>query len=539
MTHPPAPDPLLGHTVAGRYHVVRKLSQGGMGAIYLATQQPLGREVALKVLLNTVAHDETAVQRFEQEARAVSRLRHPHIITLYDFGRTEDGRLFIAMEFLDGESLRDAVQKAGRLPYRRALHVVKGIVSGLAEAHRLGIMHRDLKPENVMLVNQAGDPDFVKMLDFGLARSVAAQETDARLTQQNTIPGTPAYLPPERAAGVDDDLRSDLYSLGALWFELLCGRPPFDGDSAIKIIVRHMQEPAPSPRAAGADPALPPAMEALVSRLLEKQPERRPESAEALLKELLGLESSDSWTVASATQVAARATHVPRLSALALEEEEDALGELGELGELRFEPLSLAELDEEPIALTRRKGPPAGAPAANDTSEAAVVLLTRVKAPQPPARAPLTSIAEAASRVGGAKNLLDVAQVLVDYLRSRFERVAVVDRRFPPSRVLDAFGTTTGDDTARAFDQNDALWQLVARGEAYYGPALQGPAWSAFYSALSGQAPGGMLVAALKRDGAPAFLVYAAHASPQLHPELKDAATLLKEAAAALTVLSF
>lgn len=372
-------DSLLGKLIAGRYHVVRRLGEGAMGVIYLATQEPLGRPVALKVLQQAVSADDTASLRFQREAQAVSTLHHPHIVTLYDFGHTQDGELFFAMEFLDGQSLREVVDGVGRLHPARALHIIRGIASGLVEAHRHGIMHRDLKPQNVMLISHAGDHDFPKLLDFGLARFVAVGAQHERLTQRDIIPGTPAYLPPERTSGINDDLRSDLYSLGALWFELLCGRPPFEAENPIKVILKHVQEPPPRPSAAGADPSLSEAEESLLLRLLAKAPEDRPPAAEALVAELDRIQQRASpLTPTSRAAPRARAGSDLPQQPLTRTDDMQLLEQI--LTDERLDASALeAAFGEEPIALTRRKSEPAAASDLVDSSGAAVVLLTKVK----------------------------------------------------------------------------------------------------------------------------------------------------------------
>jgi serine/threonine protein kinase len=540
---------MLGRTLAGRYRVLRRLQQGGMGAIYIASQEPLGREVALKVLKEAFAADATAIGRFEKEARAVSRLAHPHIVTIYDFGQTEDGQLFLAMELLRGKSLRELLDVHKRVDWRRSLRIVRGVVMGLVEAHRGGIMHRDLKPENVMLVEQAGDPEFVKLLDFGLARSVQADADESQLTQRNMIPGTPNYISPERVNGIANDLRSDLYSLGAMWFELLTGRIPFEADTSIKIIVRHLQDPPPRPSEHGADPALPKAVDDLVLRLLQKSPDARPASAQTLLAELNHLEGTGPWAVASATQIGDSATQTPELGGWASEASVD----------FDFSPItsttltSLAALEEEaaaatdepePIALTRRKGEAHTAPAPSDTSDAAVVLLTRVKSPAKVERKPLHSIAEVATKLAETKAVDEVARLTVDFLRGRFTRVAGLDMREKPMRLLDSFGTAPKAEVEAALQEAPRLHDTVAGGEAYYGPPKAGEDWSTMHRRISGGLPvgglpGGVLLAALRRNKRPALLLYADHDAATLLTDLSEPARLLKEIAAALTMLRF
>lgn len=349
---PEPSDPYVGRVIAGRYQIERKLNEGGMGAVYLAIQRPLDRPVALKVLLRHTDDDRTAALRFEKEARAVSRLTHPHVVTLHDFGSTEAGELYIAMEYLHGQSLREVIEAAGAMPWDRTLHVMRGVTAALVAAHGSGIVHRDLKPENVMLVERAGDVDFPKVLDFGLARSIEP-DNKTPITQRDVIPGTPAYMSPERASGVADDPRSDLYSLGAMWFELLTGHAPFEGESSIKVILRHIHETpmAPSQRAPSAH--IPQAVDLLVLSLLEKHPDRRPASAAELLEHIDQLARPQGWHVSSTERVGRRSGSDDELSGFM-----DGVGELDDL-EFRLEDALADEHDQEPVPLVAVKRPPA------------------------------------------------------------------------------------------------------------------------------------------------------------------------------------
>ncbi|MBI1947095.1 MAG: protein kinase [Deltaproteobacteria bacterium] len=353
---PDGRDPYVGRVIAGRYQIERKLNEGGMGAVYLAIQRPLDRPVALKVLLGRHDDDRTAALRFEKEARAVSRLTHPHVVTLHDFGSTEAGELYIAMEYLQGQSLREVIDASGAMGWDRALHVMRGVTAALVAAHGSGIVHRDLKPENVMLVERAGDVDFPKVLDFGLARSIEP-DNKTPITQRDVIPGTPAYMSPERASGVADDPRSDLYSLGAMWFELLTGRPPFEGESSIKVILRHIHETpmAPSQRVPAAH--IPQSIDLLVLSLLEKHPDRRPASAADLLEQIDQLARPQGWHVSSTERVGRRAGSDDELSGFA-----DAVSELDDLKFRLEDALADDHGDapvEEPVPLVAVKRPPA------------------------------------------------------------------------------------------------------------------------------------------------------------------------------------
>ncbi len=285
-------DPLLSTVVAGRYRIVRRLGCGGMGAVYAAEQAPLGREVALKVLRPEFARDPVAVERFKREAQLIAALHHPHIVNIHDFGADDDGTLFIAMELLPGEDLSSRLRRTGPLSWDAALVIVEQIARALAGAHAKGVVHRDLKPANVLLLDVDGARAFVKVVDFGVAKLMRADRNEdgaPRITGDGFVPGTPGYIAPENIAGGDgDDPRSDLYSLGVTWFELLTGSTPFVGDSAMQILLQqlHGEPPRPSDLARL---SLPAAGEALLVRLLAREPSMRPASATTLLAELGGL----------------------------------------------------------------------------------------------------------------------------------------------------------------------------------------------------------------------------------------------------------
>ena len=201
---------LVGRVFVERYEVVQLLGRGGMGAVYQARHLAMDSQVALKVLRRDASGDLESIERFYREARSASRLQHPNTIRVFDFGQSDDGQLFLAMEYLDGHTLRSEVRRVGRMDEARVLHIAEQVARSLGEAHSKGIVHRDVKPENIFLLNDiVGQPDFVKVLDFGVARTV----TNESLTRTGLAIGTPAYMSPEQARGEKVDGRSDLYSL--------------------------------------------------------------------------------------------------------------------------------------------------------------------------------------------------------------------------------------------------------------------------------------------------------------------------------------
>jgi serine/threonine protein kinase len=269
---------MIGKTIDRRYVIQERLGAGGMGTVYIAQQTAVGRRVAIKVLPAAIADDLGAVKRFMQEARAASTLSHPNGITVHDFGQTEEGLLYLVMEYVEGATLARVLKDVRALPPERAVRVASQILSAVEDAHDRGIVHRDLKPDNVIIATRPGNPDFVKVLDFGLAK-VAEDGSGENLTKTGQVFGTPAYMSPEQARGERCDLRTDLYAIGVMLYEMLAGARPFDGDSPVSILVKHINEaPAPfaqRPAAVGVGPAL----ESVVMRALAKRREDRFASA--------------------------------------------------------------------------------------------------------------------------------------------------------------------------------------------------------------------------------------------------------------------
>lgn len=282
-------DPLIGTIMEGRYEILSRIGAGGMGVVYRARQTTMDRIVAVKVLLRSLASNETNVKRFQLEARAASRLNHPNTITIHDFGQTRDGTLYIAMEFLDGESLDRVLQREKRLDPQRVVRIMTQVCRSLAEAHAAGIIHRDLKPDNIFLNRINNEPDFVKVLDFGVAKLKdpgSIGDGSGTLTQAGMIFGTPKYMSPEQAQSFELDPTSDIYSLGIIMYELLAGRPPFTGDAPLSILIKHVHEqPAPLSQLVPGG-AIPPALEAVVMKALQKNRQYRQQSANELRLEL-------------------------------------------------------------------------------------------------------------------------------------------------------------------------------------------------------------------------------------------------------------
>ena len=278
-------DPLIGAVVGERYRIVSRIGVGGMGAVYRAEHTMMRRDLAIKVLLSELGGREEFARRFEREAESASRLAHPNIITVTDFGRTPDGSLFLAMEFLAGDSLTTAIN-GGPLPRERALGIIRQILRGLDHAHGAGVVHRDLNPDNIMLVERDGQRDVVKILDFGIAKVTEPASGQEVLTQAGVIFGTPEYLSPEQAVGESVDARADLYAAGVILYEMLAGRRPFESEDKVKIISMHLSHAPPRIREVDPTVDVPFALEQVVLQALEKHRENRFASATAFLQAL-------------------------------------------------------------------------------------------------------------------------------------------------------------------------------------------------------------------------------------------------------------
>ena len=291
---PPAKGPkaLIGTTISDRYKIERLLGEGGMGAVYQAEHTLMRKRMAIKVLHPEMTRLPEVVARFEREAMAAAHIDHPHVVTATDFGKLEDGSFFLALEFVEGKSLREVIA-LGRLELGRALHIGRQIAAALSRAHALKIVHRDLKPENVMLVERDGDPDFVKVLDFGIAKVQIGELTAGDvsqagpgqpvLTQAGMVYGTPEYMAPEQALGQAVDSRADLYALGCIMYEMLCGVRPFDAESKVALLGMQVTAPVPAMATKAPDANIPPEVEALVKRLLAKEATERLGDARELI----------------------------------------------------------------------------------------------------------------------------------------------------------------------------------------------------------------------------------------------------------------
>ncbi len=305
-------EPLVGQVIEGKYEILEVLGGGGMGLVYKAKHLLMNRTVAIKMLLPEVIGSETALARFQQEAQAASSLNHPNILTVFDFGQTADGKPYLVMDYLEGKALSEVLDKEGHLPLARAVPIFIQICSGLAHAHQKGVIHRDLKPANIMLVDFEGQADFVKIVDFGIAKLLSKEDGHSvNLTQTGQIFGSPLYMSPEQCRGTGLDARSDIYSLGCVMYRTVSGESPFLGQDALEAMFKQVND-VPRPFSdCCPDFKIPPNFEAIVTKALEKEPQNRYQSMLELRKDLedyFGITSSSPFIVPLSEEQAARIT---------------------------------------------------------------------------------------------------------------------------------------------------------------------------------------------------------------------------------------
>jgi eukaryotic-like serine/threonine-protein kinase len=284
----------------GQYHLLAPLGAGGMGEVYLAEHRMLKRPCAIKLIHPEQAGNRRVLARFEREVRMTAQLSHWNTVEIYDYGRTEDGTFFYVMEYLPGLSLEDLLERHGPLSAERVVHLLRQTCHGLREAHAIGLIHRDIKPGNIFAAQRGGLYDVAKLLDFGLVKPVAEMPS-ARLTREGAISGTPLFMSPEQARGLDDlDARSDIYSLGAVAYALLSGRPPFERASPMEVMIAHARDEVVPPSELQAD--VPADLERVILRCLAKRPEDRFQDIDRLEQALAECATADQWTQAQAAR---------------------------------------------------------------------------------------------------------------------------------------------------------------------------------------------------------------------------------------------
>ena len=285
---------LIGQTV-GDYKIVKLLGEGGMGEVYAAEHRTLGHRTAFKVLRREIMNNQEAVERFRQEARLIARVRHQNLIDIFDIGELPDGRLYYVMEHLSGQALSGLLEKK-RLPFREVMQIARQLCAGLAAAHQAGIVHRDLKPDNLFLVERAGEPPLVKLVDFGIAKTIGVEGESMKLTRTGTLVGTPFYMAPEQINGGKVDVRTDLYAVGVILYEMCTGKLPFGGETLGEVLIGHLQKTVPPLEAETKQWGIPQAVAPILAKLLAKSPDERYSTVTELLQDLERLQRGEQTT---------------------------------------------------------------------------------------------------------------------------------------------------------------------------------------------------------------------------------------------------
>lgn len=300
-THDPASDFVCGHVFGDRYRVERLIAAGGMGFVYMATDLTQQQFVALKIMRSSLQRDPIAIERFKREVRTIRRLMHPNTIELIDYGVTEDGFMFLVMEWLHGKDLREIMRIKRRLSPITTTRVALQVAWSLSEAHMKGIIHRDLKPENIFIMHNPGPHLRIKVVDFGLAKIVSGPESGEQITRGGVVCGTPEYMSPEQAKGEQLDGRSDVYALGCVMYAMLEGDAPFRGKKALDVAMMHINQPFPE-----MNDALPSQLRAIIKKCVEKKASARYQNVNDLAEALEGFldpiecrrrNQTDAWTL--------------------------------------------------------------------------------------------------------------------------------------------------------------------------------------------------------------------------------------------------
>jgi serine/threonine-protein kinase len=295
----------IGRIIDGRYRILELIGQGGMGSVYKAEHTGIRRVVALKLLHPVLAQLPEVSRRFEREAFAIGRIEHPNCVNVSDFGRLEDGSLYLVMEYLEGHSLGDELAEHTRIEPLRALHILRHVLRGLGHAHENDIVHRDVKPENVLIIQQDGDPDFAKILDFGIAKLIgaAAEDDGTKLTQAGMAFGTPIYMSPEQAVGNPIDGRADLYAASVMGYEMITGRAPFESDDKLEVMSMHTSRPVPPMREVAPHVDVDSRIEEVIRRGLAKRPRDRYPDATEYIAAISAIVADPAMLVMTATGV--------------------------------------------------------------------------------------------------------------------------------------------------------------------------------------------------------------------------------------------
>src|SRR5436190_2482596 len=293
---------LVGQVIADRYHVVKKLGEGGMGQVYLAEHVKMGRRSAIKVMNPSMVHDPDAVARFNREASNASRITHPNVCAIYDFGETPDGLIYLAMEFIEGEPLTDLLEREGALPVPRATAIFLQTADALQAAHDLGIVHRDLKPDNIMLTSRKDGGETVKVVDFGIAKAVGGDQAGQKVTKTGLVVGTPEFMSPEQLSGDTLDGRSDLYSLALVFYRMLIGKLPFEATSVQETMIKRLTDEPTTLAEARPDLSFPAGLQPVLDTALARTPMERYQSVAKFAADITAVTGRPTAGAVPATQ---------------------------------------------------------------------------------------------------------------------------------------------------------------------------------------------------------------------------------------------
>jgi serine/threonine protein kinase len=430
-------DPLIGKVLGGRYRIDTLLGSGAVGRVYAGEHVLMKKPLAVKILHAEHAQDTEIVARFQREAAAAANIDHANVVAALDFGKLEDGTVYLALELVQGTNLRAEIAR-GPLGVRRALHVARQIALGLAAAHARNIVHRDLRPENVVLVEKDGDPDFVKVLDFGIAK-LTDESGKNQLTKLGVVLGAMDYMAPEQALGKSVDGRADLYALGVVTYEMLCGARPYEGESASAILQLQLTKPAPSLAERAPEGGVPPEVEAFVMKLLAKEPKDRPAFAAAVATKLAELIASSSVGAtgspgsAAAGKPAAGVPRPQRPTYLPTDPLPQFTFHPGAEESRKLSEAVQASLGSGPPPAPQRAAPPAPAPA----PEAVRAPVTKA-AEAPRLEGPVQESATVRHGVRGVAAVVDWAGAWVDDHRRLLPRVVRRPLQRVPSPALAA-----------------------------------------------------------------------------------------------------
>src|SRR6059036_868970 len=293
---------LVGQVIADRYHVTKKLGEGGMGQVYLAEHVKMGRRSAIKVMNPAMVHDPDAVARFNREASNASRITHPNVCAIYDFGETPDGLIYLAMEFIEGEPLTDLLEREGALLVPRAVTIFLQVAEALQAAHDLSIVHRDLKPDNIMLTRRKSGADVVKVVDFGIAKAVGGDQPGQKVTKTGLVIGTPEFMSPEQLSGDALDGRSDLYSLELVFYRMLIGKLPFEATSVQETMIKRLTDEPITLAAARPDLSFPAGLQPVLDAALARTPMERYQSVAKFAADVAAVTGRPVESAVPATQ---------------------------------------------------------------------------------------------------------------------------------------------------------------------------------------------------------------------------------------------